>query len=417
MATNTLWAQSEVVRKKAFPVWQTKAFSLALDLVKRGEVEEIGERDFRIPYELTTGGRIGKYDPQMGDMGRGSSGTGGYMVGSYLPLKLAFEMDFLKIKANKDGTSKIKPFAKTVSKAFEELTIYRDKLFHGTGTATLGQATATATVSSKTQYTLDANTGCNHLRRGLYVDVYDTTLATLRASGVAIEFMDITARTANLAQLVTGAAATDKLVLEGGTPSTGYRGLYYWQSDATSGTTAGVNRAVEPEIRTNSVNAAGGLTPEHAIALYHRVLQRRGKAADGLLGLLPVAQQAHIVSQVMSIQRVDISRGTPENVDRMPSIKGKKTIMWGDMPHNVDIHQNQSRIDYIKPDTWGRARLEDEKFFEIPGERKRFFTLYGGSGAPAAGVWFALTVDEDFYCTDPGANGYIYGLTLPTLYQ
>ena len=416
MASDTLWAQSEKIRTKAFPLWQKKPFGVALDLVKRGEVESIGERDFRIPFEKTIGGRVGWYDPDGGDMGRGTSGTGDVMTGSYKPLKIAFEMPFLKIKANKPGVSPYKPFAKLVSKGFEELMQHRDKFFHSTGTSTIAQATATATVSSKTQYTFDTNFGVNLLTRGMYIDVYDTTLATLRGTA-AIEFMEPVGRTANLSILVPSAAATDKLVIEGGSPSTGYRGLYYWMSDAASGTTAAINRATEPEIRANSVNANGGLTPEHGMALYHRILARRGAAADGLVGLLPVAQQAVIFSQVMSMQQVDISRGTPENVDRLPRIAGRKTTMWCGMPHSIDLHQNQSRIDYIKPETWGRGQLDDEKFFEIPNSRQRFFPLYGGSGAPSAAVWFALTVDEDFYCSDPGANGYIYGLTLPTLYQ
>ena len=68
----------------------------------------------------------------------------------------------------------------------------------------------------------------------------------------------------------------------------------------------------------------------------------------------------------------------------------------------------------------GRARLAPTGFFQTPGvsgENGRFIQLYGGSGGPAAGVWFSLTKDDDLYSINPGQQGLISGLPLGSFYQ
>src|SRR4051812_36577671 len=119
MSSLTIWQQSEVVRKKAFPVWAIKKFGVLSDLINKGEVEQIGERDFRIPFQKTYGGRVGAYDPQMGDMGRGTQPTGDKMIGSYFSLRMNFELDMLAIKATQDKkVSLTDPFKDSVARGF-----------------------------------------------------------------------------------------------------------------------------------------------------------------------------------------------------------------------------------------------------------------------------------------------------------
>ncbi len=415
MATDYLHLQSEVISKK-FEFWQTKKFNLLTDFFNKGVVERIGERDFRAPYGTYEGGRIGTYNPQMGDMGRGNASAGGYMTGSYYPLSLRFELDMLTIKATESSKLAVaQPLKLAIANGFVNFQRHLDKFAHGDGTAKLATATAHSSASGVSVYTLDTTTGCKHLVRGQFVIVYDSTGATVKGL-FQITAMNITARTITLSGVVPSAATNDTFWIEGvsGSTPTGMRGLKYWVSYATSGTTAGVNRATEPEIISNSVNAAGGLIPEHVMALYHRALERRGEVANGLLGLISPAQQAVIWSNVMSIQNMDLAKSQAQAVDRLPALKGKKSFMYGDIPHYVDIHEDTTRIDYIVPDTWGRCRLDKMKYFELPGSSQRFFPIAGGSGAPRAGVWWALTAEEDYFNYDPGAQGVVYGLTLPT---
>jgi hypothetical protein len=284
----------------------------------------------------------------------------------------------------------------------------------------LATATAHSSASGVSVYTLDSEFGAQRLRRGQFVTVYNNALTTiLSASSLYITGVNTQAKTIALSGIVPGAGATDKFCFEGvsGTSPAGIRGLYYWISSATSGITAGVDRALEPAIISKSVDAAGGtLLGELVMAVYHRILNDRGEVANGLLGISSPAQQAFVYSNVMSIQNYDLAQSSTRAVDRVPELKGKKSFMWGDVAHYVDIHQSRTRNDYMVPDQWGIARLDEEKFFQTPGTSQRFFPLYGGSGAPAAGVWFAITCDEDVYCTDPGAQGVCLNLAMPTLY-
>lgn len=424
MATNTLWQQSEVVRTKGFPKWMEQKFNVFLDLVEKGEVETIGERNFRVPAEVTAGGRAGTYDPQMGDMGRGTSPTGIVMIQSYFSSRLNFEFDQLQIKATQTKKTAIQnPFLECVSKGFKEFMLYWDKWIHNDGTARLATATAFSNGTGVTVYTLSTDFGAQRLRRGQFVTVYDSTFTTIRSAGTLfINGMSTQGRTITLSGVVPGATSTDVITFEGvsGASPAGPRGLGYWISNAASGTTAGINRANESQIVSKSVNANNSpWTAEMTMAIYHRLLNDRGEVARGIVGLAAPAQQAAVYSNVMSIQLFDLAKTSAQAVDRLPKLAGKDTFMWGNVPHMVDIHTDTSQVYYLVPNYFGIARLDGVKWFETPGKTgadARFFQLSGGSGAPAAGVWFGFTRDEDIYSIDPGAQATLYNLPLGALY-
>jgi hypothetical protein len=192
--------------------------------------------------------------------------------------------------------------------------------------------------------------------------------------------------------------------------------LYYFNSSATSGTTLGVNRATYPEIVSSSADATGGLTVEHGIYLHDQMLERFGELMDGVVGLSGTAARAGVFSNLMALQQFDISGGNSIK-DRLPEGLKAKSFPFAGVPHILDIHQDKTRFDWIIPETWGRAELAPVGFFELDGSGQRFFPLYGSSGGPAAGVWFGLTADFDYFCTNPGAQGVIENVPLPTLYQ
>jgi hypothetical protein len=424
MASLTLFQQSEVVRKKQFPIWRTQKFNVLLDFIKKGEVEQIGERDFRIPAETEFGGRAGTYDPQMGDMGRGSMPQGVVMIQSYFPQRLNFEFDKLAIKATTNKSVAIEnPFLKCIAKGFQEFMLYRDKWYHGDGTAVLGTAISHSSSSGVSVYTLDGVFGAQLLRRGQYVAVYDSTLATLKSAGVLrITGVSTATPSITLSGVVPSAASTDKICFEGvsGASPAGPRGLAYWISSATSGTTASINRANEPQIISKSVNASSNpYVVEHVMGLYDQILNDRGEVANELLALCAPSQRANAYNNMVAIQNILLDSTTAQAVDRLPSLKGKQAFMYGGVPHYVDIHHDKTKVNMIVPRMFGRAVLAEEDFFQtdgVPGERGRFIQLYGGSGGPAAGTWFGLTCEENPYCVDPGAMGLVSSLPLPAFH-
>ena len=426
MPTNQIFQQSEVVRKQLFPAWMELKYNVLTDFIAKGEVEQVGERDFRIPAKKIFGGRAGHYDPQGGDMGRGSSPQGVVMLQSFFSARLNFEFDQLQIKATTNKKVAVQnPFLQCVADGYREFMLYWDKWIHGNGTAKLATATNHSSSSGVSVYTLDANFGAQLLRRGQFLCVYDSTLTTLKSAnslGITDMVTSPPTRTITLSGVVPGAANTDVMCFEGvsGASPIGPRGLKYWISSAASGTTAGINRATESEIISKSVTASGYLIPELPMAIYHRILMDRGEVANSMLGLAAPAQQGYVASNVMAIQNYNLADASAKFVDRLPGVKGKKVFEWGDVPHWLDIHQDQTVVPYIVPSLFGRAQLSPTDFFQTPGvsgPSGRFFTLYGGSGAPASAVWFSLEKNEDLYCIDPGAQGLIESLSVPSLYS
>jgi hypothetical protein len=423
MPSNTLWQQSEVIRTKLFPLWMEQDFKVLSDFIAKGEVEIVGERDYRVPFKKTFGGRMGHYDNQLGDMGRGSSPTGDALLQSFYSMRLNFEFDQLQIKATTNRKIAIQnPFLQCVADGFREFELLWDKVIHGNGTAALAWSNAHSAASGVSVYTMTNAYGTQLLRRGQYYTIYDSTLTTIKSAGVLYATqINTQARTLTLSGIVPNAAAGDIICFEGvsGANPAGPRGLKYWVSNATSGITANIDRSIESQIVAKSVDGTNGLSTEAVMALYDRILMDRGDVPN-LLGLVAPAQRAYAYSQMMAIQ-MSLIDGDKANVyDRLPKLKGKQFFLWGGIPHYVDIHQDATVAHYIVPSDWGRARLAPTGFFETPGKSgpdARFIQLMAASGGPAAGVWFGLTKDEDLYCINPGEQGVIYNLPLSSYYQ
>lgn len=424
MPSNAVYLQAEKINDM-LPLWQDKPWEVAYDLVvKHGSVDSIGERDYRIPFDTIVGGRAGTYDPNFGDMGRGSPPEGNFLTNSYFPFRLNFEMSHLAIKATKNSSvSKKNQFKDTVKKAVPEMMQYLDKYFHSDGSAVIATATAHTAVTGVSVYTLDAAVNTKRVRRGQFVTVYNNALTVaLSSSTLRITALDSTSRAIALSGIVPGAGATDKICFEGvsGPNPIGFRGLYYWHSVATSGFTGGLNRANEPEVIANAVDGSGGLTPQMILLAYHRILDRRGEVADKLVGLISIAQHAVAVNSMVAIQTLDIANGVPGSLDRLPPSIRNRSFSLGGIPMYIDRHQSNDRIDIFPPNVLGRSQLDDLHFYQAAvgqgGETQRFFELTGGSGAPAAGVWFGLTVDQDYFSTNPGAAVVIHSLPIPANY-
>src|SRR5690242_3964142 len=132
--TNTLYMQSEVVRPK-LQEWY-ESFNVASNLIKgKGEVQRIGERDYRIPIELSPGWRYGTYDPNFGAIGRGSSLTGDVLKAAFFPTRINCELSQLKIDATANSEVAIKSaFKKSIAKGMPEMAVYDDFSFHTDGT-------------------------------------------------------------------------------------------------------------------------------------------------------------------------------------------------------------------------------------------------------------------------------------------
>lgn len=429
MSTNQTYQQIEKVRRILANVFSEEETGAAIDFWKKQPAEMVGERDFRIPLQFTLGGRFGYTDLNMGDMGRGTGPTGDKLITTFISTRMNFELSMQQIMATANKQIAVQAvFKQSVSKGIPEFMRYLNRSLHTDGSTVLGVATATGTgPNGETTYTMDANFRQNRLRRGQFVNVYPADLSAPKsASQLYIKTINWGTNTVFMSGVVPGAAATDRLCAEGvvGPSPMGILGLYYYNSSAQSGYTLGINRAQEPEIITNYVTANGALTNELGMFLYNKIIQRKGEQPPDLVGFMPLAQEAKLYNDVILIQNWDANKPTQNGVDRSPAFRGKKFVQFADMKHMIDPAQDNSRIDYVSPAQCGRVALpdidgsvQDVDFFRLPGSNQRFFQLSGGSGGPAAGVWFGFISTWQTYIADMSCGGVIESLTLPTIYQ
>ena len=415
MSTDTLFEQSERVRDKLQPWLQT--YSVASNFIKKGEVEQVGERDYRIPFLTQNGLRYGTMNKDGGDYGRGTAMKGGLLISTFFTTRGNFELTQLKMDATANTAVAVKSaFKQAMMTGMPEYALQEDFSFHSDGTAVKATAVAVATVSGQTVYTMEANNGVQRVRRGDFPVIYDTTFGTVRSTTLYVAAIDYINKKVFMSGTVPGAAATDVLCYDGvtgtGAAPQWKKGMWYFLSSQTSGFLLQLNRATEPEAVTNFVNVNGPVNHLLGNLLLDYIDTRRPQSDSGLIGLCNRSQRAQIMNNEIQISRWDRGK-KDELIDvlpvRLPSFEFCGKTVY------IDPQQDRSRIDFINPKLWGRARLTDLHWVTTPGGQ-RFFPLYGGSGAPAASIWFGLTMDEDFYSVDMGGQGSLLGCTLPTGY-
>ncbi len=414
--SNALFLQSEKIRPK-LEGWLPKFKSLIFTKIDNKNVDKVSERDYRIPYKLTAGGKIRTYDPNMGALGRGSSATGGVLVSTFFPLSLAFELNELEMLATDSKEQAIQSkFRMAMADAMPEFALYLDKFWHrGNGTADLAVATAHTTSGSDSVYTLASTFGVASLRRGMPVRVQATNRTTYRTINTTltetyIKAIDWDNNKVTLNGTVDSAAADDVLILAGtsGNNPSGMKGLPYFNSYATSGSTLGLDRSTEPEVVTPNINANGGLTNAHGVQLLGKMLKRRGGSfPTNIFGTMSFEVWKQLYDQVQLMQRIDISSEGAKMVDTAG--KPGTEFKWCGVTHYIDVNQDTTRVDWIAPNVWGWSSLKPMSFYEV--DKARFFPIYATDGSPAAGLWFALTVHRDSWCADPAQGGVIYGIS------
>lgn len=421
--TQLVFEQMERVAPE-LPSWFTK-YKVAINYFGKGKSTRVGERDFRIAFKTTTGARIGTYNPNGGAIGRGGYMSGGVGTTTFFPFSCRFELPQLASEVTSSSEVAIKnAFKEALADAVPEFTYFLDAAWHaGYGTPVLGLAKAQATVSGNTVYTLDDGTGAGSinsvgnfnfgirlLRRGWAVSPYSNDLLTQRAGGpYIISTIDYNTNKVTLLGTVPGASSTDVLCYEGvsGASPTGIQGLPYFVDDTTSGTTLGINRATEPEIQSNSVDASGGLHHQQALQLFHKIFQRRGERAKEIVGLCSDNAQYTIYGEIMNIARYDIDKGN-EAKDLLPDVD--MSFKFGGVKTILDPHESISTIHWFNPKRWGKATVKELGFYTLAGGGTQYFPLYAGDGSPAAGTWFGLTYLNQYFSDDPGSQGYFKGI-------
>ncbi len=407
--------QMEKVRSKLQELFETS--DTAASLIKRGaETEKVSTRDYRIPVVIQRGGKYRKFDPDGGDMGRGSGPKAVHMVATYFPTTFAIELSNLEMYATASSEQAVKKaFAYALTNAIKEFQAYDDASFHTAGNAVFATATAHTTAGGKSVYTLDDEFSTQLARLGMGCIVYLNDLSAARDAGAVrtIEKVDVAAGKVTLDATVTAAAATDKLVFEGvsGASPAWKNGLYLFNNSTASGNLLSLSKSDYPQIVASEQAANGALSGVHGMLLIDDLRQKRDdEYLSKLVGLSHMKQRTAWFKVGMVIS--EWQRGAKDKmIDVVPNMN-ERQFMYAGIAHTIDKHQNRKRLDWFVPSLFGRTILKELDWHTVEG--RKLFEIRGASGGVAAGMVFYLEQLEDWYSVDPGAGGFISGLTIPT---
>ena len=382
--------------------------------IKKGDVDVVSYREMRAPMDLRPGGRFAYWNPDGGDLGRGGGPTWDKAV--IRPVFMMESIEYTKLTqyATDDRRKAvINAVRKLTSGCIVEIKRQIDSQMQQAGTGQVGTIDTVATASGVDTYTLGTEFGARLVRFDQKVQVYDTTLATLRGIGI-ITRCDVENKTIDVTPAVSGAIATDVLVVDGLSNPTALPALYgvpYHHSNASTGTWLGYDRATTPEIRSNRVNAGNAaLTLPLPRLAINKIGNRVGMDNNFQLtawmhpcqiqAYEEIGQSVTVINKVAKEESLNLYFG--DNV-QLAGAPARRHFSW-----------NKKRIDFVSNSVWRRAEILPIGFYTSDG--RKIFELRGASGGVAAADIFYMVVGFQTYVTNPAATAYIDTLGVPSGY-
>ena len=383
--------------------------------IKKRDVEKISNRQMRIPLELRPGGSFGYFNPDGGDLGRGGGPTFDKAVLTAVFMAEAIEYTKLTQWATDDARKAItNGVRRLTATALDEMRRQIDSQLMQPGDGTIGTISVVATAAGVDTYTLGSDGfGARLVRFGQTVQVFDTTLATLRGSGVITKY-DVENKIIDVTPAIAGAIATDRLVTNGITTPTSLPALFgvpYHHSNASTGTWLGFSRSATPEIRSNRVNGlgAGFSLPLPRLAM-NKIGNRLG--IDNTFKPTAWMHPAQVAAYEELGQLAIIIQKQPKD-EALNMYFGENMQMAGAgiKPH---FSWDTRRIDFIVDEVWGRGEILPIGFYKTDG--RNIFEIRGPSGGVATAEIFYMVVGMQTFVNNPAATSYIDNLAVPVGY-
>lgn len=383
--------------------------------IKKRDVEKISNRQMRVPLELRPGGSFQYFNADGGDLGRGGGPTFDKAVLTSVFVSENIEYTKLTEWATDDERKAVtNGVRRLTATALDELRRQLDAQMMQTGDGVIGVISNVATAGGVDTYTLGTDGfGARLMRYGQTVQVFDTTLATFRGSGVITKW-DVENKIIDVTPAIAGAANTDKLVTNGISSPTSLPALYgvpYHHSNASTGTWLGFSRSTTPEIRSNRVNAgSAALTLPLPRLAMNKIGNRVGidNTFKPRAWLHPCQKQAYEeIGQLVSIiQKVNKEEGLNMYFGDGMQMAGASL--------SDSFNWDKTRIDFVVDEVWGRGEILPIGFYTTDG--RRIFEIRGPSGGVATADIFYMVVGMQTFVTNPAATAYIDALAVPTGY-
>jgi hypothetical protein len=299
------------------------------------------------------------------------------------------------------------------ARGFDELKRQLDAQLMQSGNGVLAVITSVSTTAGVDTYTCTTDGfGVRLVRDQQIIQVYDTTLATLRGAG-QITSLDVEAKTISVTPAVASSQAGDKVVVYGISSPAGLPALFgvpYHDSNASSGTWLGFDRATTPQVRASNVNASSGsFTLPLARLAINKIGNRVGinNNFNPEAWMHPAQKQAY--EQVGQLVSVIYKEPREEKLDmyfdkmQMAGANVRTSFNW-----------DNTRIDFITKGLWGRGEILPLGYYTTDG--RKTFELRGPSGGILTADIFYLCIGTQTFVKNPAALSYISSLAVPTGY-
>lgn len=382
--------------------------------IEKKNVEKISNRQMRVPLDLRPGGRFQYFDPNGGDLGRGSAQQFDKAVLTAVFVSENIEYTKLVQWATDDDRKAVgNAVRKITATALDELRRQLDAQMMQSGNGVIGTISVVSTAAGVDTYTLGSDGfGARLVRFDQVVQVYDSTLATLRGKGTITKW-DVENKSIDVTPAIAGAVATDVLVTDGiSSPASlpAIFGVPYHHSNASTGTWLGFDRSATPEIRSNRVNAnSAALTLPLPRLAINKIGNRTGidNNFNPEAWTHPAQKQAYEeIGQLVSIiHKSAKEEGLDMYFDNM---------QMAGAPVKVSYNWDKTRIDFIVKDVWGRGEILPIGFYTTDG--RKIFEIRGASGGVATAEILYMVVGTQFFVGNPAATAYIDSLAVPSGY-
>lgn len=383
--------------------------------IERRQVEKVSNRQMRVPIELRPGGDFGYFQPDGSDLGRGGGPTWDKAVLTPVFMKEGIEYTKLTQWATDDSRKAIaNAVRRMTADALDEIRKQIDNQMQQAGNGVVGTVSTRTTSGGVDTYVLDSDGfGAKLVRFGQTIQLFDSTLATNRGSGV-ITSWDVATKTIQVTPAIASSTTTDVLVVNGISAPASLPALYgvpYHHSNASTGTWLGFNRASTPEVRSNRVNGGGALL---TLPLPRLALNAVGNRVGIDNNFNPEAWthpcQAHQYEQMAQAVSIIQKQAKAEGVNLFFS----DNMQLAGAPLKQHFSWNMKRIDFIVKDVWGRGEILPLGFYTTDG--RRIFEIRGASGGVATADIFYMVIGTQTFVTNPAATSYIDNLAIPAGY-
>jgi len=332
---------------------------------------------FRIPFRVQSGAALTQQTGDGDALGRGTGSK--WLAGDLAPIGLfaGCEITYLARKATegpKRGLISLR--AEELKNSFDSFMRGVDAQFLSDGAGAIVQIPTTGTVNNNTLSSpnLSSIVGlggqANQFQEQQVVQFFASEGGAARSGTATVSYVDGANDTVYFSTaLPSGTATGDFVVISNGTGAlnSGVLGLYAWQTNATTGTIMGLNRATYPgQLSVPNINKANfainttdGFKAEILIG---RGLGSENEAVSDFEWICGPDQQlavAQLYTNVLS------QMYNPPGDKALDMTKKKMPMTYGNRTLNVVYTARQGRLDAVCPETWGIIETVEPSLYDF----------------------------------------------------